>query len=135
MVRDAKREANHRGDAAPRPECAPEAVGFGTLLQQRREVGALGGSQPGRGTRRWPMPKRFRASAAGACHPLTDGAFADAEGFGDPALGPTLLFEAPGSEPSGLSPIRGCRVHAQEYSTAPSRALDINARVSNLTNF
>jgi hypothetical protein len=32
------------------------------------------------------MAKRFRSSVAGACHPLTDGAFADAEGFGDPAL-------------------------------------------------
>ena len=51
MTRDATREANHRGDAAPRPELAPEAIGFGALLQQRRVVGALLVGQPGRGTR------------------------------------------------------------------------------------
>jgi hypothetical protein len=114
MVRDVTREADHRGDAAPCPELAPEAIGFGTLLQQRREVGAWLGGQPGRGPRWWPMAKRFRASVAGACHPLTDGAFADAEGLGDLALGPALLFETPGSEPSGFSPVVGCRVHAWE---------------------
>ncbi len=123
MVRDAKREADHRGDAAPCPELAPEAIGFGALLQQRREVGALLVGQPGRGTRGWSMAKRFH-SAAGAFHPLTDGSFADAEGLGDLALGPALLFEVPGLEPSGFSPVVGCRVHAWEYSTDPSRALD-----------
>jgi hypothetical protein len=51
MVRDATREADHRGDAAPCPELAPEAIGFGALLQQRREVGAWLVGQPGRGTR------------------------------------------------------------------------------------
>src|SRR5688500_14401879 len=75
-------EADHRGDAAPCPERAPEAIGFGALLQQRRKVGALLVGQPGRGTRWWPMAKRFRASVAGAFHPLTDGSFADAEGLG-----------------------------------------------------
>ena len=105
MVRDAKREANHCGDAAPCPELAPEAIGFGALLQQRREVGALLGGQPGRGTRWRPMAKRFRSSVAGACHPLTDGSFADAEGLGDLALGPALLLKAPGLQPSGFFPI------------------------------
>jgi hypothetical protein len=130
MVRDAKREANHCGDAAPCPELAPEAIGFGALLQQRREVGALLGGQPGRGTRWRPMAKRFRASVAGTCHPLTDGSFADAEGLGDLALGPALLFEVPGLQPSGFSPVVGYRVHAWEYSTDPSRALDFYTRVS-----
>jgi hypothetical protein len=113
MVRDATREANHRGEAAPCPELAPEAIGVGALLQQRREVGVWLVGQPGRGTRRWPMAQRFHASVAGACHPLTDGAFADAEGLGDLALGPALLFQVPGLESSGFSPVRGCRVHAQ----------------------
>ncbi len=79
------------------------------------------------------MAKRFRASVAGACHPLTDGAFADAEGLGDLALGPALLLEAPGSEPSGFSPVVGCRAHAWEYSTDTSRALDVYTRVSKIT--
>jgi hypothetical protein len=76
------------------------------------------------------MAKRFRASVAGACHPLTDGSFADAKGLGDLALGPALLFEMPGLEPSGFSPVVGWRVHAWEYSTDPSRALDFYTRVS-----
>jgi hypothetical protein len=78
------------------------------------------------------MAKRFRASVAGACHPLTDGAFTDAEGLGNLPLGPALLFEVPGLEPSGFSPVVGCRVHAWEYSTDPSRALDFYTRVSKL---
>jgi len=77
------------------------------------------------------MAKRFRASVAGACHPLTDGSFADAKGLGNLALGPALLFEMPGLEPSGFSPVVGCRVHAWEYSTDPSRALDLYTRLSN----
>jgi hypothetical protein len=112
MVRDATREADHRGDAAPGPELAPEAIGFGASLQQRREVGAWLGGQPGRGTWGRPMAQRVRASVAGAFHPLTDSPFADAEGLGDLALGPALLFEVPGLEPSGFSPVGGCRVHA-----------------------
>jgi hypothetical protein len=132
MVGDAKCSSNHRGNAAPCPDLAPEAIGFGTLLQQRREVGALLVGQPGRGTRGWSMAKRFH-SAAGAFHPLTDGAFADAEGLGDLALGPALLFEVPGLEPSGFSPVVGCRAHAWEYSTDTSRALDFYTRVSRRT--
>jgi hypothetical protein len=81
------------------------------------------------------MAKRFRASVAGAFHPLTDGSFADAKGLGDLALGPALLFEMPGLEPSGFSPVVGCRVHAWEYSTDPSRALDFYTRVSNFSEF
>jgi hypothetical protein len=80
------------------------------------------------------MAKRFH-SAAGAFHPLTDGSFADAEGLGDLALGPALLFEVPGLEPSGFSPVVGCRAHAWEYSTATSRALDFYTRVSRYQMF
>jgi hypothetical protein len=76
------------------------------------------------------MAKRFRASVTSAFHPLTDSSFADAEGLGDLALGPALLFEMPGLESSGFSPVIGCRVHVWEYSTDPSRALDLYTRVS-----
>jgi hypothetical protein len=60
------------------------------------------------------MAKRVHAAAADAFQPLPDGAFADAEGLGDLALGPALLFEVPGVEPSGISPVVGCLVHAWE---------------------
>jgi hypothetical protein len=129
VVGDTKFETNHGGHPAACPHSAPEAIGFGALLQQRREVGALLVGQPGRGTRRWPMAKRFRSSVAGMFHPLTDGSFADAEGLGNLALGPALLLEVPGLEPSGFSPVIGGRVHAWEYSTDPSRALDFYTRV------
>jgi hypothetical protein len=134
MVGDAKRQANHRGDASPCPELALEAIRFGALLQQYREVGAWPVGQPGWGTEGRPMAKRFRSSVAGAFYPLTDGSFADAEGFGDLVLGPALLFEAPGIEPSSFSPIVGCTVHAWAYSTDSSRALDYYTRVSNTQN-
>jgi hypothetical protein len=100
--------------------------------QQRREVGALLVGQPARGTRWWPMAKRFRASVASAFHPLTHGSFADAEGLGALALGPALLFEVPGLEPSSFSPVVGCIVHAWEDSTDTSRALDFYTRVSRM---
>jgi hypothetical protein len=77
------------------------------------------------------MAKRVRSPVAGAFHPLTDGSFADPEGLGDLALGPALLFEVPGLEPSGFSPVAGCIVHAWKYSTDTWRALDFYARVSN----
>jgi hypothetical protein len=112
MGGDADCEANHGGDAAPCPHLAPEAIGFGALLEQCREAGTLLVCQPGWGTRWRPMAKRVRSSGAGPCHPLTDGAFAHAEGLGDLALGPALLFEVPGLKPSGFSPVAGCMVHA-----------------------
>ena len=76
------------------------------------------------------MAKRLCSSVASAFHPLTDGSFADAEGFGDLALGPALLFERPGLEPSGFSPVAGWLVHAWEYSTDTSGTLDFYTRVS-----
>jgi hypothetical protein len=53
-----------------------------------------------------PPPTRFS-------HCLTAPSLT-AEGLGDLALGPALLFEVPGVEPSGISPVVGCLVHAWE---------------------
>jgi hypothetical protein len=100
-------EANHRGDAAPGPALAPEARGFGAWLSQCREVGALLGGQPGRGTRRGPLAQRLRSSVAGTCSPLADGSCAAPQGLGDLARGPALLVEVPGLEPSGCAPVVG----------------------------
>jgi hypothetical protein len=67
------------------------------------------------------MAQGVGAPLAGALHPLTDGAFADAEGFGDLALGPALLLEAPGLEPSGFFPVGRYRVHAWQSITKALR--------------
>ena len=77
------------------------------------------------------MAERFRSSVGGAFHPLTDGSFADAKGLGNLALGPALVFELLGLEPSGFSPVAGCIVHAWDLSTDTSRALDFYTRASN----
>ena len=80
------------------------------------------------------MAKRLRASVAGAFHPLADGAFADTEGLGDLALGPTLLLEVPGLEPSGFFPIVGLPFMHESIAPTPSRALDFYTRVSRIAN-
>jgi hypothetical protein len=62
-----------------------------------------------------------RSLLAGAFHPLTDGAFADAECCGNLALGPPPLLEAPGLAPSSFFPLGRCRVHAWESTTKALR--------------
>ena len=50
------------------------------------------------------MPQGLRSPGAGARHPLADRPLADAQHLGDLALGPALLREAPGLQPSGFLP-------------------------------
>jgi hypothetical protein len=51
------------------------------------------------------MAQGLRAAFAGAPHPLADRGFADAQGLGDVALGPTVLQEFPSLETSGFFPV------------------------------
>jgi hypothetical protein len=60
---------------------------------------------------------------AGALHPLSDDAFADAECFDDLALGPIPLREGPGVESSGFLPMGRCRVQTWESTTIKSLGL------------
>ncbi len=105
-------ELNHRGNPPPGPELAPKAIGCGPPVQEFGQAGELCGREPPRGPGRWTVAQGVGPLLAGACHPLTDSAFADAERFGDLALGPALLLETPGLEPSGFFPVGRCRVHA-----------------------
>jgi hypothetical protein len=66
-------------------------------------------------------PIRVMALLVGALHPLPDGACADVERFGGLALGPALLLETPGLEPSGFCPVERCRVQAWESTTIALR--------------
>jgi hypothetical protein len=49
---------------------------------------------------------------AGARHLLADGPVADAERFGNAALGPAFRLEMPGSETSDRFPVGWCALHA-----------------------
>jgi hypothetical protein len=66
-----------------------------------------------------PAPERLGASCAGPWHPRTDGALADTQGLGDPALRPALLFEVPSLQAPSVFPIVRCRVHPEESTIAP----------------
>jgi hypothetical protein len=110
-------ELNHGGDSPTGPELSPKTIGFGPPVQEFGQAGELLGREPARGPGGWTVAQGVRARLASALHPLTDGAFADAEGFGDLALGPALLLEAPGLEPSGFFPVGRCRVHAWQSIT------------------
>jgi hypothetical protein len=114
-------ELHHRGDPPPGPELSPTTIGFGTPLQELGQASELLGREPARGPSGRTVAQGARPLLAGAFHPLTDGAFADAERFGDLALGPPPLLEAPGLEPSGFLPIGRCQVHAWESTTKKSR--------------
>jgi hypothetical protein len=95
MIRDAKFRMNDGGDASARPERPSEAMGFGAVLQQGRQAGELVGGQSSRGTGTWTVAEGLRTTLLASLHPLTDRALADAQGRGDLALRPALLFEAP----------------------------------------
>jgi hypothetical protein len=107
MVEDAKREANHRGDPSAGPHLAPEAVGFGSTVQEVGPTGQLFGGQPAGGAGAWAVPEGFRSLLAGTRHPWADSPFADGQGGGGLPLGPALLQEVPGLESSGFLPIFG----------------------------
>jgi hypothetical protein len=117
MVGNPVFELHHGGDPPPRPELAPKAVGFGPPLQALGQAGELLGREPAWGPGRRTAAQGVGALLAGARHPLTDRACADAERCGDLALGPAPLLEPPGLEPSGFFPDGRCRVHAWESTT------------------
>jgi hypothetical protein len=112
MVGNPILEPNYRGDPPPGPQLSTKAIRCGPPLQEFGQAGELLGREPARGSGRRTVSQSIGAFLVGALHPLTDGAFTDAERFGDLALGPALLLEMPGLEPSGFFPVGRCRVHA-----------------------
>jgi hypothetical protein len=95
MIGAAKLCANHGSHASSGPQLAPEAIGCGPSRQQGRQAGEWHPSQARWGSRGRPMSKRIRSAVPSAFHPLADRPFADAEGFGDLALGPASWLETP----------------------------------------
>jgi hypothetical protein len=121
MRGDAKLHAHDGGHASSGPKLAQKTIGFGALLQQGRQAAKLRPSQARWGSRRWPMAQRVCSAVPSACHSLTDGPFADAEGLGDLALGPTSWLETPSLQPSRLFPVAGRRVHASQDITRTAK--------------
>jgi hypothetical protein len=105
MIPDAKGQVNDDGDAHARPDLAAKAVRFGPSVQELRQAGQLVGRQAARGPRWGTVLEGRWTLRAGAFQPLADRGFADAQGFGDLALGPAALQEFPSLEASGFFPV------------------------------
>jgi hypothetical protein len=105
MVRDAKGELNHGSDPTAGPQLPLETIGFGTALQQGRQLSEWLGSQSPRGAGWGAVAEGVGSPFTGTLHPLTDGPFADTQRRGDLALRPAFLFELPGLVTSGFLPV------------------------------
>jgi hypothetical protein len=93
------------------PEVPTKTVGLRTLVQERGQPSESCGGQPTWGTRWGAASQRPGTSCAGPGPPVAHGALADAERCGTLPLGPALLLEVPGMEPSGFFPDGKCSVH------------------------
>jgi hypothetical protein len=102
---EAECQRHDGGDPAAGPDLPPEAIRFGPPVPQLGQTGPLFGCQAAGSTRVGTTSQGVRPPGAGARHPLADRAFADAQRRGDLALGPALLLELPGLQPSGFLPI------------------------------
>lgn len=131
MVDHTQFQANHCRNPAAGPEFPSKAVSCRTPGQESGQASALLGGQPTWGTRWGAASQRPGAGFAAPLHPLADGALADAESFGNLTLGPALLLEVPGLEPSGVFPVGKGSVQTCESSLKWSHTLALNARVCN----
>ena len=107
MVHDAKFQLNDGRDPPSRPELAAKTIACGTPLQQLGQAGPLLGREPAARSGWRAVSEGVRAPLAGAFHPLTDRPCTDAQRLGNLPLGPPLLLEVPGMQPSGFLPIAG----------------------------
>jgi hypothetical protein len=130
VVTDPKSPADDRRHASAGPELPPEAIGFGAPMQERRQMSPLFGGQAAGRTGVPTSLQGLGAARAGTLHPLADGPLADAEGVGDPALGPAPLLELPSLAPPDFFPIVGYRVHAWQFTTGCPCTLVSNVLVS-----
>jgi hypothetical protein len=112
MGGNAKFQAHRRGDPSTSPDLPPEPIGFGAPVQQVGQTRQLWGRQAAGSAGVGAMPQGLWSPVPGAPHPLTDRPLADAQGFGDQALGPAFLLELPSLETPCFLPVVGCRVHA-----------------------
>ena len=114
-------QADDGGDPRAGPELAAAAIGSGTSMQELGQAGELVGRQPPWGAGWRSTPERLGTSGVGPGHPLTNRAFADAQGLGKLVLAPTLLREVPGLEPSGFFPVVWWRFHTWKSTTKALR--------------
>jgi hypothetical protein len=110
-------ELKPSGNPPAGPDVPPNAIGCGPPGQELGQAGELCGREPARGAGGWTVAPGIWAPLAGTLHPLTDRAFADAERFGDLALGPALRLEGPGLHASGCFPAVWGGVQAWQSTT------------------
>lgn len=105
MIGDAKGSTKHLGHAGPSPEGAAEAPGFRAAVQQRRNLGTLGGRQArgraGRGATAYCVNPSF----LGAAEPLAHRPLGYPQGRRNRLLGPPVVPEFPGAKPPSFAPV------------------------------
>ena len=104
-VGDATLQAHDDGDPTTGPYISPKPLGGRATCEAFGQAGEWLACQAACRTRWRVMSERIEPLVAGTGHPLTDGPVADAERFGNSALGPAFLLEMPGLEPSGFFPV------------------------------
>jgi hypothetical protein len=114
-------QLNDGGDTAAGPDLPPEAIRVGPPVHQCGQTGQRFGGQATGSTRVGTRPPGLWSPVAGARHPLTDRALADAQGGGDLALGPARLLEPPGLQPSAFLPMVKGLIHASQCITVPPK--------------
>jgi hypothetical protein len=100
------------------PNLSPKPEVLGPFLQKRGELlGPLLFGKFWRAARPRFGLERLLAPFAGLFHPLTDGAFAHAEGLGNVGLFPAVLLQLKGSKAAGFTPIGRSRIHKSEHAS------------------
>src|SRR5581483_7832512 len=108
MVLHAELLPDERRHTLGGPHLAEEAVRFGALGQQRRELLALRHGQPVRGARRRPLPECLATALPRPLEPSADRALRYSELLGNRLPRPALLVKIQGAEPAALAPARRC---------------------------
>ena len=127
MIADAELLVDEAGDTAPRPEGTAKAECFGTLLQQRLELGELGWAQQRGRTSGRVRTQRLPALKRGTVAPWADGPLRHTQGFSDAGLRPSHLVQFPGAEAATFVPTQVlvwiCCAHTIDESTFRSRII------------
>jgi hypothetical protein len=105
MIADAERARDHYRHAGRSPDVADEAVGLGSVRQERRNLSALLGRQPGLRTRRLLVPQRLTPACPRPSQPLAHRPARDAQCFRDANRLPALLGQLQRPQTPSFAPV------------------------------
>lgn len=105
MVRDRELLADDFGHPRTRPDLAAEAVCFGPVCEELRNLRPLLLGQLGDSTQVRMGAQSLVAMLSHGAHPLADGSFGHAEGGGNRLLLPAVALERERTVASHLHPI------------------------------